>query len=536
MSDNIENSDDIIKKHINCNGNRGKLCKYSDCDYCFNRSFALHEKAQYWSNKNELDSRQVFLNSNSKYWFNCNVCSHIFNSAPGKINNNTWCPFCINKLCDDDKCKTCFEKSFASHIKSELWSNKNEIKPRDIPKSSEKKFIFNCAVCKHEFVSSIYNITHTTYCPYCSNKLLCDNNNCNMCFEKSCSSHNKIKYWSNKNKEKPRQIFKNSHKKFIFNCQTCTHEYETRLRCLDLVKGCLYCSHKSVCGSKDCILCFENSFVNHPKAIYWSDKNEKTPIQVYKESAEEYIFNCNVCHHEFTRRLTELKHNCWCPFCSHHQICSSISCEFCYENSFASHPKAIYWSSNNKNKPRDVFKSSNNKYLFNCDNCKKEFSMSLDHVCGNRWCSYCKFRTEKKLLKWLETTFCDYIIKRQEIFDWCIYIESNKNAKFDFCIPELKILIELDGPQHFKQVANWSSHELTKIKDIFKIKCAVNNGYSIIHILQEDVNADKNDWNIKLKNCIDNIISLNNIIFIDNKSHYCNHIGKLDNLLYTLIN
>ena len=31
----------------------------------------------------------------------------------------------INKLCNDDKCKDCFNKSFASHAKADYYSNKN---------------------------------------------------------------------------------------------------------------------------------------------------------------------------------------------------------------------------------------------------------------------------------------------------------------------------------------------------------------------------------------------------------------------------
>ncbi len=37
-----------------------------------------------------------------------------------------------------------FERSFASHIKSQYWSDKNEIKPRDVCKSSNKKYLFDC--------------------------------------------------------------------------------------------------------------------------------------------------------------------------------------------------------------------------------------------------------------------------------------------------------------------------------------------------------------------------------------------------------
>jgi len=46
------------------------------------------------------------------------------------------------KLCDKEDCKKCFEKSFASHEKAKYWSNKNELKPRQVFKSSGKKYFF----------------------------------------------------------------------------------------------------------------------------------------------------------------------------------------------------------------------------------------------------------------------------------------------------------------------------------------------------------------------------------------------------------
>jgi hypothetical protein len=37
-----------------------------------------------------------------------------------------------------------YEKSFASHEKAQYWSDKNELKPNEVFKSSHEKFIFNC--------------------------------------------------------------------------------------------------------------------------------------------------------------------------------------------------------------------------------------------------------------------------------------------------------------------------------------------------------------------------------------------------------
>ena len=45
------------------------------------------------------------------------------------------------RLCANEECQTCFEKSFASHEKSEFWSEKNgDVKPRQVFKSANKKY------------------------------------------------------------------------------------------------------------------------------------------------------------------------------------------------------------------------------------------------------------------------------------------------------------------------------------------------------------------------------------------------------------
>ena len=61
-----------------------------------------------------------------------------------------------------------------------------------------------------------------------------------------------------------------------------------------------------------------------------------------------------------------------------------------FEKSFASHPKAKYWSEKNgKVKPREVFKSSGKKYLFKCEECSHEFQIGLNSISSGRWCSFC---------------------------------------------------------------------------------------------------------------------------------------------------
>ena len=38
-------------------------------------------------------------------------------------------------------------------------------------------------------------------------------------------------------------------------------------------------------------------------------------------------------------------------------------------------------------------------------------------------------------------------------FNWCKNPETNKYLPFDFYIPDLNLIIEIDGDQHFEQVS-----------------------------------------------------------------------------------
>lgn len=78
-------------------------------------------------------------------------------------------------------------------------------------------------------------------------------------------------------------------------------------------------------------------------------------------------------------------------------------------------------------------------------------------------------------------------------------------------LEEHKIIIELDGESHFKQVAKWKTFEHNRERDLYKMKCAQENGFSIIRILQEDVYFNKYDWLQELKDNINKIIEDNRV-------------------------
>jgi very-short-patch-repair endonuclease len=506
----------------------------SDNKLSFEKSFASHEKSKYWSDKNEVSPRQVFKVSAKKYLFNCDKCNHEFINNPSHVSKGRWCPYCCipqKKLCGNINCKDCFDKSFASHEKAKYWSDKNELKPEFVFKNGDKKIWFNCDKCNHDFEKQIKNVSKRDgWCPYCKSYKLCDNTDCELCFKRSFASHEKAKYWSNKNEQAPRQIVQGSGIKFWFNCDKCSHNFEKTLNDITGEKEgwCPYCANKKMCDDEECKDCFNKSFASHEKVKYWSKKNTANPRQVFQGDSNRYWFNCDKCNHDFDIILYNVKSGYWCPYCSNSKLCSNTNCKECYDKCLLSHDimRLWKWSKKNKEDPRQIFKYCNNKYWFECNLCINEFERSPSTISGkqhNVVCSICRYKTELKMYEFLKQSF-PLIIKefKQE---WCK--NETHYLPFDFCIHENKIIIELDGSQHFRQIKGWKPIEHVINRDKYKENCANENGYRMIRLLQEDVFNDKYDWKTELIKNIEKIKTDNIIqnIYMYKNNEYENFIN-----------
>ena len=410
------------------------------------------------------------------------------------------------------------EKTSSGKYKRDCWSDKNKLMPQDVAIQSNKKFWFDCDVCGHEFESMLCDVTRRgrgRWCSYCSNKKLCDKQDCEYCYNKSFASYDKktksgkkkIDCWSSKNENTPRDVFIRCGNKYWFDCDVCGHEFDSKL---DKVVGhgnwCPYCCIpvQKLCDKGDCQHCHNNSFASYSgttksgkkKVDCWSDKNELKPRDVsIKKPRGKFWFDCDVCGHKFDSTLGHVAGDGnWCPYCSSQKMCSSeILCYSCHNKSFASYDgntlsgkkKVDCWSSKNELTPRDVsIKNSSDKFWFDCDVCGHEFDSRLNNiVSGGNWCPICKNKTELKLLNWLTNFDLIISIEKEYSPEWCStkYLKYNvkKNSidkgkyqyRFDFLVTirgKKNIIIELDGQQHFEQVSNWKSPFCQQIRDKYK--------------------------------------------------------------------
>ena len=95
-------------------------------------------------------------------------------------------------------------------------------------------------------------------------------------------------------------------------------------------------------------------------------------------------------------------------------------------------------------------------------------------------------KTEAIVLKFLSPFIPDII--HGFTIDSC---KIKRPLPFDFCSLELKCIIEVDGPQHFKDV--WKMKKNIP-RDIYKMRKAEEEGYKVIRIFQEDVYNNDEAW------------------------------------------
>jgi very-short-patch-repair endonuclease len=255
------------------------------------------------------------------------------------------------------------------------------------------------------------------------------------------------------------------------------------------------------CGEKNGDDCNPGIFLPHSDEIVW--------WECFK------LFECG-CPHEWKAAIKDRTRGSGCPYCSHKRICKHNSLAYLKPDIMTE------WDyENNELNPEKVSAHSAKKVHWICSkNNSHKWITTIEHRTREKNptnCPRCKHKTEYKLLDWLNENYPNEI-RCQVRFEWC-KSPRDITLPFDFVIEKFNLIIELDGPQHFMQISNWTSPEKIQERDKYKMQAANNNGYTVIRLLQEDVLNDLNDWDVKLKDYIhlyDEPLKL----YIDNNNIY----------------
>jgi very-short-patch-repair endonuclease/uncharacterized C2H2 Zn-finger protein len=252
--------------------------------------------------------------------------------------------------------------------------------------------------------------------------------------------------------------------------------------------GCKTCAIQLIANSQRSNT---EEFIKKAKEVH-GDKYNYSKVE-YTTSKEAVIIICKK-HGDFKQNVGEHLSGNGCSKCGNVYKKNT--------NEYIEHAKKVH--GNKYDYSKTIFNRAKDKIIITC---KIHGDFEQEAYCHSIGvgCSLCVNKTEGILYNKLLPIYPT--IEQQFKKNWCVneLSKTNKYLPFDLCIPEHKIIIELDGIQHFQQVSNWSSPKEQFTNDKYKEKCANDNNYSVIRILQEDVLNDKYDWLTELSNAIEKI-------------------------------
>jgi len=227
-----------------------------------------------------------------------------------------------------------------------------------------------------------------------------------------------------------------------------------------------------------------NEFIKKARDIH-GDKYNYDLVE-YKKAISKVKIKCIKCNDVFEQRAIIHLSNHGCPNC--------VNVKRLTTQSFIEKSKVIHGDKYNYDLVE--YKSTKIKVKIKCIKCRNLFEQQPNNHLQGNGCPNCVNKTELIIYTWLKDNYEN--VQREAIF------EGLPNARFDFYLEDLDLVIELDGAQHFRQVANWCDFKETQKKDKFKMDFCINNNISVIRVLQEDLFNNEYDWCLELAKYIKN--------------------------------
>ena len=344
----------------------------------------------------------------------------------------------------------------------------------------------------------------TTTCSK-TQKKLCGRRECNICWNRSLASYlkdNNLEHcWIQEKNENidPMLITRGSHIKCSFRCKNgeCNVTYSITTKDWIKSKGCSRCAINRLRELE--------RFIADARRIH-RNKYDYSKTEYIRSDAKVIIL-CS-CGYEFKQKADHHLRGHGCPKCGGTK--KSNTEEFIFKS------KKIHGDKYDYSKVSYV--DSKVKIIIICPYGHEFMQTPSDHLSGYG-CPSCLNKTEGKLFSWLQEKYPS--VQRQH------KIESIPTRKYDIFIPELGLIIEVDGPQHFYQVSNWQSASKTQKIDILKMLHANKEGFTVIRIPQEYIWNDTHQWQDKLIEAIHKYDIATNI-YLGEGDIYNNHISLLN--------
>jgi very-short-patch-repair endonuclease len=447
----------------------------------------IKKAKQLYGNKYDY-SKVIYKNSKTPVIIICNTCSNEFQQIRNThLKGDGGCKICaINKFKKD---MTFTKEEFIQKAK-ETHGNKYDYSQVNYI-NSQTKITLKCNICENTFEQLANGHLQGCGCKQCASKLIGDksrktNDQFILEAENIHKDENNIPIYDYSMVE-----YKTCHKKVIIICKIHGQFEQVPSQHLS-GRGCINCGIIKAAKKQTFT---KEEFIQKAKEKHGT-KFDYSQIN-YINSQTKITLKCNICDYIFEQVPNSHLQGYGCDKCAHminHENQKLTKEEITIRGKKAHGDKFDYSLVSYINTKTPI--------KIKCNKCNNVFEQLVDnHMKQNKGCPICDCRiTEKILYDYLKSLYPNIIKEFKQ--KWC---KSKKYLPFDNCIPELNIIIELDGLQHFKQVMNWKSPEENLKTDKYKMKCANENGYSIIRIIQIDILYEKYNWKDELVNNIEKI-------------------------------
>jgi hypothetical protein len=227
--------------------------------------------------------------------------------------------------------------------------------------------------------------------------------------------------------------------------------------------------------------------------LEFSAKNNKTPKEITFGTNDEYLWDCPKCNSEYDMSVSlRVLQNYNCPYCAGMRV-NHTNCLWTTHPEFAMLLEIPYIG-------YEITHGSRKKEHFKCKECGNVQAKTVNDVIKKGYnCSSCSdgiSYPEKIMISMLDQLKIKF--EKEKIFNWSIK-ENNKYIRYDFYLPHLNLIIEMNGIQHYKESfknLGGRSFEEEKENDDYKKRLAIDNGvnrYIIIDCKESKINYIKNN-------------------------------------------
>ena len=324
-------------------------------------------------------------------------------------------------------------------------------------------------------------------------KKLCSHSTCEHCFQRSLASHVRAPSFEalvNSPNTPPRLVCKGSNQWAFWTCDECSHVF--RAQPVDVAvhgQWCPFCANRQICS---CAKCYPNSLAatlpTSKRFLSCGDVEDAALMR--KTSNKKAKFECVHCKHQFEQTISDAVKKP-CKYCSHRAVCEEPDCSFCVPNTIAGDAKLLtLW--NDGRPPHSVFRNANFQCSWKCAR-HGEFTATPNHVQRDgSGCPTCNGSFgERCVADWLSDV--DNVVEEWKQ-PWC---RMTHLLRFDFFLTQRRVIVEVDGRQHFEPVAHFGGEarfEEGRRNDLHKMHCAIAQGIPMVRLSATDVVRGSKDW------------------------------------------